>query len=146
MGNVKLRIGAISNPTTKNRDYVYNDINSNLLANSNKTDMRNNSDADAVLGSIKNLFMYKPGQRILTPEYGMDFSNLIYQPMNDKTAEAIGITIQNALKKWEPRVIISRIDIDPDYEDNTYYVKVSFRIRNLVTKEYQFTEAIRRSL
>lgn len=146
MGNVKLRIGAISNPTTKNRDYVYNDINSNLLANSNKTDIRNNSDADAVLGSIKNLFMYKPGQRILTPEYGMDFSNLIYQPMNDKTAEAIGITIQNALKKWEPRVIISRIDIDPDYEDNTYYVKVSFRIRNLVTKEYQFTEAIRRSL
>lgn len=146
MGNVKLRIGAISNPTTKNRDYVYNDINSNLLANSNKTDTRNNSDADAVLGSIKNLFMYKPGQRILTPEYGMDFSNLIYQPMNDKTAEAIGITIQNALKKWEPRVIISRIDIDPDYEDNTYYVKVSFRIRNLVTKEYQFTEAIRRSL
>ena len=146
MGNVKLRIGAISNPTTKNRDYVYNDINSNLLANSNKTDIRNNSDADAVLGSIKNLFMYKPGQRILTPEYGMDFSNLIYQPMNDKTAEAIGITIQNALKKWEPRVIISRIDIDPDYEDNTYYVKVSFRISNLVTKEYQFTEAIRRSL
>lgn len=146
MGNVKLRIGTLKNPTMKNREYVYNDINSNLLMNSNKTDTKNNSDANAVLGSIKNLFNYKPGQRILTPAYGMDFSNLIYQPMNEKTAEAIGITIQNALKKWEPRVIISRIDIDPDYDDNTYYVKVSFRIRNLATKEYQFTEAIRRTL
>lgn len=146
MANLKVRIGTLSN-SGSNRDYVYRDINSNLLLNSNKTDVVTNDDVNAVFGSIKNIFDYKPGERILEPEFGMNFGGLLYEPMNENTANTLGMTIHNTLKRWEPRIILGPIDIVPDFDDNTYYITVNFSIKSVKTNEnYQFNYALRRSL
>lgn len=146
MANLKVRIGTLAN-NGNNRNYVYRDINSNLLLNSNKTDVITNDDVNAVLGSIKNIFDYKPGERILEPEFGMNFGGLLYEPMNEKTANSLGLTIHNTLKRWEPRINIGEIDVIPDYDDNTYYITVNFTIKSIITnKKYQFNYALRHSL
>lgn len=147
MANVTLRVGTLNNPSKGTRDYVYSDINSNLLKNSNKTDVLTNIDENAVFGSINNLFNYTPGQRMLLPTYGMDLSSLLYEPMNTKTAESLGVAIQNALTRWEPRAVIKEIEVTPDYDDNTYYIVIKFRIKNLnKNKEFQLTKAVQKRL
>lgn len=146
MANLKVRIGTLSN-SGSNRNYVYRDMNSNLLLNSNKTDIVTNDDVNAVFGSIKNIFDYKPGERILEPEFGMNFGGLLYEPMNENTANSLGLTIHNTLKRWEPRIILGTIDVIPDFDDNTYYITVNFSIKAVKTNEnYQFNYALRRSL
>lgn len=147
MANVVLRVGTLNNPSKGARDYVYSDINSNLLKNANKTDVLTNIDENAVFGSINNLFNYTPGQRMLLPTYGMDLSSLLYEPMNTKTAESLGVAIQNALTRWEPRAVIKEIEVTPDYDDNTYYIVIKFRIKNLnKNKEFQLTKAVQKRL
>lgn len=146
MANLTVRIGTLNN-NGKNRNYVYRDMNSNLLLNSNKTDVITNDDVNAVFGSIKNIFDYKPGERILEPEFGMNFGGLLYEPMSEKTANSLGLTIHNTLKRWEPRINLGEIDVIPDFDDNTYYVTVNFTIKSVRTiKNQQFNYALRRSL
>lgn len=148
MANIKLKLSGIANVnTTKHRDSVYVDANSNLSLNSNRTDVITNTDISGVFGSLSNLIDYRPGQRILNPEYGLDLRGLLYEPMNDKTAQSIGIELFNCIKKWEPRIIIKNINVYPDYDDNTYYVTITMNIQNLNnSKDYEFTKAIKRGL
>lgn len=146
MANLTVRIGTLNN-SGKNRNYVYRDMNSNLLLNSNKTDVITNDDVNAVFGSIKNIFDYKPGERILEPEFGMNFGSLLYEPMSEKTASSLGLLIHNTLKRWETRINLGDIDIVPDYDDNTYYITVNFTIKSIASKNnYKFNYALRRSL
>lgn len=146
MANMTLRIGSSVNQGS-NRDYVYNDVNSSFKQNGNKTNTITNLDASAVLGALKNLFEYSPGERVLEPDFGMDFSGLLYEPMNRKTAEAIGYKIYNSVKEWEPRLRIISINVEPDEDDNTYYVTMNFTIDNLsVDSSYQFTYELMRNL
>lgn len=146
MANLTVRIGTLNN-NGKNRNYVYRDMNSNLLLNSNKTDVITNDDVNAVFGSIKNIFDYKPGERILEPEFGMNFGGLLYEPMSEKTANSLGLLIHNTLKRWETRINLGNIDIIPDYDDNTYYITINFTIKSIANKNnYKFNYALRRSL
>ncbi len=148
MANVTFNFGSlITSENQKARSNVYSDLNSELTANANKTNIIRNNDANSVLGSLKNLFTFKPGERILEPEYGLNLSEFLYQQMNDKTAQSIGLKIFNGIKKWEPRVSIRNINVYPDYDDNTYYITIKFTIARLSNeKEYEFNHALRKSL
>lgn len=147
MANVKIRIGALENKTSYNRDYLYKDVNSDLRLNGNKTDIITNDDVNAVFGSLKNLFSYSPGERILEPSYGINFTDLLYEPMTESTASSIGMEIFNGIKKWEPRVTIDNINVYPDYDDNTYYITLYFKIKGISTnKPIQFTYELSRNL
>lgn len=147
MANVKVKIGTLENPTDSIRDYLYMDINSDLRINKNRTDIINNSDINAVFGSLKNLFDYSPGERILEPEFGISFKDLLYEPMNDNTANSIGMLIFNGIKKWEPRILIDNINVYPDFDDNTYYITLQFKIKGIsVNKPIVFTYDLKRTL
>ena len=59
MANVKVVISdsTISEvDSTQTKDYLYQDVTSNLLLNSNKTDIIVNHDINAIFGSLKNIF------------------------------------------------------------------------------------------
>lgn len=145
MANVVLKLSSL-NSTPIKRDYLYRDMNSDIALNSNKTDVVTNDNVYAIFGSLKNIFDYMPGQRILNPLFGLNFNSLLYEPMSEKTAKAIGMIIYNGLKDWETRISVNSIDIKPDYDDHTYYLDISFKIHGLGDKNYFFTYEIRQKL
>lgn len=63
------------------------------------------------------LLMTNPGERIFLPAYGTPLRELVFEP-NDPALEAKARQmIVNAIRQWEPRVVIEKIEVSNKRED-----------------------------
>lgn len=94
---------------------------------------------ESIKQSIQIILGTSKGERIMRPDFGCEINDLVFAPNNANTRSLISHYIQEALIKWEPRIIIenvevvsnareeARIDILIDYkvrEINTYFNQV----------------------
>jgi phage baseplate assembly protein W len=72
-----------------------------------------------ILGTAK-------GERVMRPDFGCGLSELVYSK-NDTAAASLAIFyVEEALKKWEPRIKIIKIDANADREEGnklTIYIE-----------------------
>ena len=68
------------------------------------------SGAQAIRQSILLLLSTTPGERVMRPQYGCHIHRLIFSPNDDTTAGLAIHYIKRALKRWEPRIDILKID------------------------------------
>jgi phage baseplate assembly protein W len=71
---------------------------------------------DQVKSNIKNLLLTKRGERILQPEFGSGFQELLFEFNDDNLETKIEETITQALELWLPYVNIDSIDIEQTNE------------------------------
>ena len=85
---------------------------------------------DQVRSNLKNLLLTKKGERIIHPEFGSGLHDLLFQPATEKFEEDLENTINDAVAKWLPYVIVEDINIDISKEqtDNNQ-AKVSLKFR-----------------
>ena len=85
---------------------------------------------DQVRSNLKNLLLTKRGERILQPEFGSGLHDLLFNPLTDKFEEDLENTINDAVAKWLPYVIVEdiNIDISKEQSDNNQ-AKVSLKFR-----------------
>ena len=96
----------------------------------------------AVQNSLKNIFTWTPGERILNPEFGNRLKQYLYQGIIPETSEQIVAEIKNCVLKWEPRVNIVEIaDVSTvdDHEDNTIHLEIRYTIPGLSDKQYTYS-------
>ena len=60
-----------------------------------------------ILGTAK-------GERVMRPDFGCGIHDLIFSPNNTATAGLVNYYVQDALRKWEPRIEVIEIDAVPD--------------------------------
>ncbi|HEX7038822.1 MAG TPA: GPW/gp25 family protein [Trueperaceae bacterium] len=57
-----------------------------------------------------------PGERVMRPTYGCSLHHLAFAP-NDPTTAGLAIhAVRQALERWEPRIVIERLDAGPHPE------------------------------
>ena len=85
---------------------------------------------DQVRSNLKNLLLTKRGERILQPDFGSGLHDLLFNPATEKFEEDLETTINDAVAKWLPYVIVEDINIDISKEmtDNNQ-AKVSLKFR-----------------
>ena len=85
---------------------------------------------DQVRSNLKNLLLTKKGERIIHPEFGSGLHDLLFQPATEKFEEDLETTINEAVAKWLPYVIVEDINIDISKEqtDNNQ-AKVSLKFK-----------------
>ena len=85
---------------------------------------------DQVRSNLKNLLLTKKGERILQPEFGSGLHDLLFNPATEKFEEDLESTINDAVTKWLPYVIVEDINIDISKEmtDNNQ-AKVSLKFK-----------------
>ena len=85
---------------------------------------------DQVRSNLKNLLLTKKGERIIHPEFGSGLHDLLFQPATEKFEEDVETTINEAVAKWLPYVIVEDINIDISKEqtDNNQ-AKVSLKFK-----------------
>ena len=85
---------------------------------------------DQVRSNLKNLLLTKRGERILQPDFGSGLHDLLFNPATEKFEEDLETTINEAVAKWLPYVIVEDINIDISKEqtDNNQ-AKVSLKFR-----------------
>jgi phage baseplate assembly protein W len=64
--------------------------------------------------SIKIILQTDIGERVYRPDFGSRLSELLFAPMNTQTLLLLRVYTEEALEKWEPRIVIDAIRTEPD--------------------------------
>ena len=119
---LKLDILKDAKNTDSFRSYSYADLHLDLELSSytsdktvgssnNAQDLKLNYDENAIYNSIRNIFNTKKGQKILTPTFGLDIEQYLFENISKANGELIGTTIFEELSLYDPRIIVDNVDI-----------------------------------
>jgi phage baseplate assembly protein W len=84
-----------------------------------------------------------PGERPMRPEFGSRLRDFIFAGATWDNATAIASEVRRALERWEPRVDVTDVLVEPDPDQpSTLYIDIQYRAkatndpRNLVFPFY----------
>jgi len=124
---------------------VYKDIDLNFQAHPITGDVAKKVGDDAIIQSMKNLLQTGKYERLMQPDIYSNLRNQLFEPIDSITASAISNSIRNVIDKYEPRVSLTEVNVNPDFSEQGYNVSITFFIvnqTNPVTVEL-FLERIR---
>lgn len=71
-----------------------------------------------------------PGERLMHPEFGCAIHQLVFAPNNASTAGLARFYVQEALARWEPRIIVSEVEVQPDpAQPELLLISVTYEVR-----------------
>ena len=91
---------------------TYKDIDFNLLDSPEQNyDAKTRVDTSDITQSIKNILLTVPGEKPFNPSFGVGMNEYLFQPLSTLTKQIIKNRILAQLEIYEPRAIVSNIDI-----------------------------------
>ena len=124
---------------TVNQNWTWKDLKVDIEKTKPlEKDIVDNKDIEAIQGGIYNIFSFRPGERIINPEFGNNLYQYLYEPINNLTADRIGEEVINIFERWEPRVVIQNVRITPFIDEHTYEIEVIYTIPSLVNQTLSF--------
>ena len=121
--------------------FYYKDVNS--VTSTNRPDV---VDVDAIAQAVRNLVSTRTGERPFQPEYGINIADFLFELMDDAAALQLLTEIFDAVRIFEPRVIIDtqRSEVVPDPDTHTFEVTIYFDIIGLDNEnQFEVTTSIR---
>ena len=110
-------------------DLSINNVVGNQLFNTNtNNDIKADYDLNAVRNSVINIFTTSPGEKILSPNFGLDLRYYLFEPCDEDTANNIADTILRQLPFFEPRVNVDKLDIEILKDQQTYNVNMQLSV------------------
>ena len=84
--------------------------------------------------SIRIILGTTPGERVMHPDFGCKINDIIFSPSSSKTVSLAVHYIEEAIIKWESRVILKKVygDVDPD-NPGLINIKIDYEIRSVNT-------------
>ena len=112
------------------------DISSDLFQKSQINDFKIDYDIRAIRNSLYNLFTTTPGEKLLNPEYGLDFKQYLFIPATVDIAKYIRDEIYSQIARFEMRVEVVNVNITiledvNEFDINIYYNVPSLNIHNI---------------
>lgn len=108
-------------------------------------DIQASNDVHAVKNSLYNLFTTIPGQKILNPVYGLNLLQFVFTGITDINANLMGNLILEGVGKFEPRLVVKKIFIFPDIENQTYEIGLRLDVPSLNVEGISLRGAISES-
>jgi phage baseplate assembly protein W len=72
---------------------------------------------DNVRESIRVILLTNLQERLLLPEFGGELGRYLFEPNTVSTRHQIAERISKALERWEPRISVEAVNVEPDPED-----------------------------
>ena len=93
--------------------------------------------------AIRLILGTSPGERPMRPEFGCRIHDYLFASADSETANAIAAEVRASLRRWEPRIDVSDVQVAMDarnpallYIDIRYAIKATNDRRNLVFPFY----------
>lgn len=84
--------------------------------------------------SIRIILGTTPGERVMQPEFGCRINDILFSSNSGKTISLATHYIEEALVRWEPRIIVKAITGEEDpYNENLVNIKIEYEIRSVNT-------------
>ena len=108
---------------------TYSDFSTAFSRNPVQNDLVRISEFSAVKRSVRNLVLTNKYERLLDPAIGGNIQSLLFEPMDSTTSVLIRSAIALTLKNYEPRAIINQITVQPDYDNQRYFIQIVFSLK-----------------
>lgn len=104
---------------------IKNDVHGNISLSSYE---------ESVEESIRIILNTTPGERVMNPDFGCRINDLVFSPCSSKTVSLAVHYVEEAIIKWEPRVILNKVfgEID-SYNRNLINIKIDYELRSVNT-------------
>ena len=99
--------------------FEVNPINADIISVKNDT---------AIARSIRNLVLTTPGERFFNEDLGSGVSEVLFDTVDDISSAVIRDEIEQTIVRFEPRVKLQDVKVDPDYDNNEFNVTVTYDI------------------
>jgi len=106
----------------------FKDISATFKSNPLTNDVVALKNASAIARSIRNIVLTYPGEKFFDPDFGSGISRALFENIDNISAIAIKDEIENSIRNYEPRVILNNVQVEPDFDNNTFNVTIVFRI------------------
>lgn len=106
----------------------YKDIDICLRRNPVTNDIAVKKNEEAIKQALKNLMLTRPGEKPFSPYTGSNIPDLLFEPLDEFTADRLELEIINNVQQFDERIEITDISIIPDYEENAFIADFEFRI------------------
>lgn len=85
--------------------------------------------------SIRTILGTHPGERLMRPDFGCRLKSLVFAPNNGATANLARHHVEQALRRWEPRIEVQSVDVtnrDPETpgSDSSLVIHIHYLIRS----------------
>lgn len=88
----------------------------------------------SVEDSIRIILGTTPGERVMQPDFGCKINDIIFSPDSSKTVSLAVHYIEEAIIRWEPRVILKSVKGEKDpYNQSLINIKIDYEIRSVNT-------------
>jgi phage baseplate assembly protein W len=88
-------------------------------------------DEQSVKQAIKTLILTRPGEKFYNKDYGTKVNDMLFDMIDTITAENIKMSIEEAIRNYEPRVETLQVQVTGDDINLQYVINIFFRIINI---------------
>ena len=99
--------------------FKFNPLSGDLIALKNE---------NAIARAVRNIVLTSPGEKLFDPDFGSSVSEILFENVDDITAVSIQDEIRNCLNNYEPRVDLVNVDVNPNFDENQFDVKITYKI------------------
>lgn len=78
--------------------------------------------------NLYNLVMTNPGERVMDSNFGVGISSFLFENFTSETSNEIRERVFKQVTRYLPSVVINKVDVQPDEDRNTLYVRLEFFI------------------
>jgi len=118
----------------------FKDISMSFGSNPLTDDLIALKNENAIARSVRNIVMTLPGEKPFAPDFGSRVSSLLFENMDEVTSGLIVDEIRTSIDNYEPRVELLSVEVNPDFEGNSYDVAIVYNIigADIPSQELQF--------
>ena len=99
--------------------FKFNPLSGDLIALKNE---------NAIARAVRNIVLTSPGEKLFDPEFGSNISEILFENVDEITAVSIEDEIRNCLNNYEPRVKLTDVIVNPNFDENQFDVKIIYTI------------------
>jgi phage baseplate assembly protein W len=106
----------------------FKDISMSFQSNPLTNDLIALKNENAIARSVRNIVFTLPGEKFFNPNFGSRISRSLFENLDSSSALAIQDEIENSIRNYEPRVSLVDVQVNPDFDNNSFDVIIIYRI------------------
>ena len=106
----------------------FKDISMSFQRNPLTNDLISLKNESAIARSIRNIVFTLPGEKFFNENFGSRISRTLFENLDDISASIIRDEIENSIRNYEPRVELIEVQVNPDYDNNSFDAVIIYRI------------------
>jgi hypothetical protein len=86
---------------------------------------------DDVREAIWIILSTAPGERVMRPDFGCGIYEYVFAPNDTHTAGLVRFHVEDALTRWEPRIDLQEVQVQPDPRDPALLlISIDYTVRS----------------